>query len=214
VKVEFPPPGSTPTPTNTPVGTTPTATPASEVQGASIDCSVDYVPDVKAVIDCIANFTGQFTSITWTAPGASPPALTTGGKTFTTEVPNNGDTTITIGAEICNFSECTVVQSKVVPITPKSSTTVSLDYGFTTCAPGGTVTLYAFVSGPQTLDAEIQTGKVQFFLGGATLGGPVSFNGEDWSTQFNWTSETTAGATFLGTTHTATSSKTVTVSCD
>jgi len=161
VTVQFPPPG-TPTVTGTP-SATPTAVPPTAASDARLFCDVTYDPyDLKrGLISCETTFVGQFTTVVWNAPKASPPSGDTGVKTWTTVyplAPGAAGTAITVTATICNFTTC---------VTP-DSVTVNVQYLAGAPLSGGCSGI--------SFTSEV-VGYAQWFIDGVPKGGPSTLSG-------------------------------------
>ncbi len=159
---------------NTLSTTTGSATPGQPVPppppktGIVVSCATgfDAISGV-AQVNCIAVFPDgtPYTSITWSAPGATPPGQTSQSDTFTTTVADPNQT-IRITATICNYSDCS------------TSDVYELSFGATVVElvtfPSGSgdypqfqeITLTATVRGP----TPPLGGQVIFRSGGTDLG--------------------------------------------
>ncbi|MEZ4492828.1 MAG: FHA domain-containing protein [Dehalococcoidia bacterium] len=108
VAVEFPAVSPTPTPTPTatlPGGPTSTPTPPAPAIDVSVVCNA--VSDGSQWhVGCAASFNGQWTSILWSAPGATPNSAETTTKNWQFTVPGAG-LPVTVAATVCNFDTCT-----------------------------------------------------------------------------------------------------------
>lgn len=145
--------------------------PPPPTRGIVVSCATgfDSLSGV-AVVNCIAVFPDgtPYTSITWSAPGGTPPGKTSQSDTFTTTVPNP-DTALRITATLCNFSDC------------ETSEVYELSFGSTVVElatfPSGTgdypqfqeITLTATVRGPSP-----PVGGQVIFMSGTTELGPAA----------------------------------------
>ncbi|WP_343396466.1 Ig-like domain repeat protein [Candidatus Amarobacter glycogenicus] len=143
--------------TGTPVVPTPPAGTVTVTCGTAFDQA--KTPAV-ANITCQANFSGEFTSISWSAPGGKPANASGAKKTFETQLVNDlgAPTTVKITATVCNFGTCRTSQPLTVGI-GQTKTIVDAD-------PAGgvpqrhSVTLFAIVTGLNGIVP--QGGSVQF----------------------------------------------------
>ncbi|MCO5200332.1 MAG: FHA domain-containing protein [Chloroflexi bacterium] len=106
VVIAFPTATPTPSPSVAAGTPTPTATPLPNGPPLTVPllCTYAWVSG-QAKIDCSTSFSEGYTEITWTASGATPAAVTTFAKTFTTYRASAGTTTVQ--AKVCYASVCT-----------------------------------------------------------------------------------------------------------
>ncbi|MBK9612008.1 hypothetical protein, partial [Candidatus Amarobacter glycogenicus] len=115
-----------------------------------------------ANITCQANFSGEFTSISWSAPGGKPANASGAKKTFETQLVNDlgAPTTVKITATVCNFGTCRTSQPLTVGI-GQTKTIIDTDpQGGVPLKHG--VTLLAVVTGLSGIVP--QGGNVQFVV--------------------------------------------------
>jgi len=120
-----------------------------------------------ANITCQANFSGAFTSVSWSAPGGKPASASGPSKEFKTQLVNNlgAPTTLKITATVCNFGNCRTSSPQTVGIgqtriivdaEPKNPVTLEREVH-----QRHTVTLFAAVVGLNGIVP--QGGNVQFY---------------------------------------------------
>jgi len=138
--------------------------PAGQV---AVVCGTEFpiTPDGQlAQFNCEANFSGDYTNISWSAPGGTPANKNGTSKTFTTTIKNTPGTppSIKITATVCNFGVCRTSQPSQVGI---AQTTVILDSAPTDKVnQGHKLTLMARVQ--STGKSAPQGGTVQFYVDG------------------------------------------------
>jgi hypothetical protein len=125
-------------PTPPPGVVSPTPSPTSPVQAAqsvkdlTFGCGIQHLPqqsdpegDLVTVLSCSASFTGDYTAITWTAPGTTNDTQISASQTYTTalEFPQQSSTLqvealsqvdpdqvifqqVTVTVTVCNFNAC------------------------------------------------------------------------------------------------------------
>jgi hypothetical protein len=102
-------------------GTGPGAAPTPTAGQVTVTCVADFpiTPDGQvAQFNCEANFSGEFTSISWSAPGGTPANQSGSKKTFTTAVTNTPGSPVSlkVTATVCNFGTCRTSQPTEVGI--------------------------------------------------------------------------------------------------
>ncbi|MGB4862571.1 MAG: FHA domain-containing protein, partial [Tepidiformaceae bacterium] len=142
-------------------GAAPSPTPPAGT--VTVTCGTSFDQNVKpavANITCQANFAGDFTSVSWSAPGGSPSSASGPKKTFETKLVNElgSPTTVKITATVCNFGTCRTSKPQTVGV-GQTRTTIDTD------PQGGvplkhSVTLLAVVTGLNGIVP--QGGNVQF----------------------------------------------------
>lgn len=180
-RIEFPPGlgGTTQTgggTTGSGGGPAPSPTPAGNQ--VTVTCTTEFpiTPDGQvAQFTCTANFAGDFTGISWSAPGGSPPSQSGNKKTFVTSVRNDPGSPVSlkISATVCNFGICRSSQ----PVEAGISRTITIldSSPATEVNQGHRLTLMARVQGlPQPGSKAIpitpQGGTVQFMADGFPIG--------------------------------------------
>ncbi len=115
-----------------------------------------------AQFSCQASFSGDFTSISWSAPGGTPANQSGLSKTFTTTVRNveGAPVSLKVTATVCNFGTCRTSEPTTVGI---GRTAVTLDSSpIAQVHQGHRLTLMARVDGLQGIIP--QGGTVQFYV--------------------------------------------------
>ncbi len=157
-------------PGGTGTGATPVATPPAG-GAVAVVCATEFpiTPDGQvAQFTCQATFSGDFTSISWSAPGGTPANQSGLSKTFTTTVRNEpgAPVSLRVTATVCNFGTCRTSQPTTVGI---GRTVTVLD---TDPKPAvhqrHSVTLFAVVKGTGTVVP--QGGTVQFYADDIPIG--------------------------------------------
>ncbi|MBE0611025.1 MAG: Ig-like domain repeat protein, partial [Dehalococcoidia bacterium] len=157
-------------PGGTGTGTTPVATPPAG--GAiAIVCGTEFpiTPDGQlAQFSCQASFSGDFTSISWSAPGGTPANQSGLSKTFTTTVRNveGAPVSLKVTATVCNFGTCRTSDPTTVGIGRTITTLESSPDGQVNS--GHRLTLMARVDGIGGVVP--QGGTVQFYADGFAIG--------------------------------------------
>ena len=138
----------------------PTPPPAGTV---TVTCGTSFDQNVSpavANITCAANFAGDFTSVSWSAPGGSPTSASGPDKTFQTQLKNElgSPTTVKITATVCNFGTCRTSNPQTVGVgqTKTIITTEPAD----SVPQRHSVTFFAVVTGLNGIVP--QGGSVQF----------------------------------------------------
>jgi hypothetical protein len=77
----------------------------------AVVCATQFpvTPDGQvAQFDCTVNFQGDYTSISWSAPGGTPANKSGASKTFTTTIKNapGAPVSLKVSATVCNFGVC------------------------------------------------------------------------------------------------------------
>lgn len=144
-------------------GTTAVVTPPAG-GAVAVVCGAEFpiTPDGQvAQFNCEANFSGDFTSISWSAPGGTPANQSGLSKTFTTTVRNEegAPVSLRVTATVCNFGTCRTSEPTLVGIgrtitTLESSPDAQVNSGYR-------ITLMARVDGVGGLVP--QGGIVQFY---------------------------------------------------
>lgn len=167
-RITFPTAGTTTTGTTAGRGTGGGAPPPPPPAGqVAVVCGTEFpiTPDGQlAQFNCEVNFSGDFTNISWSAPGGSPANKNGTSKTFTTTIKNAPGTpaSLKISATVCNFGVCRTSQPSQVGI---AQTTVILDSAPTDRVnQGHKLTLMARVQ--STGKSAPQGGTVQFYVDG------------------------------------------------
>ena len=151
-------------------GATPVATPPAG-GAVAVVCATEFpiTPDGQiARFSCEANFSGDFTSVSWSAPGGTPANQSGKGKTFTTTVRNEpgAPVSLRVTATVCNFGTCRTSEPTTVGI---GRTITAID---TDPKPAvhqrHSVTLFAVVKGTGTIVP--QGGTVQFYADDLPIG--------------------------------------------
>ncbi|MGE0598870.1 MAG: Ig-like domain repeat protein [Dehalococcoidia bacterium] len=163
--VEFPPnlgPGTQVGPNANGTGATPTATPPP-AGTVTITCGTAFDQNVSpavANITCEANFAGDFTSVSWSAPGGKPSSASGPSKTFETQLVNEigAPTTVKITATVCNFGTCRSSEPKTVGV-GQTKTIITTDPA-NSVPQRHSVTFFAVVTGLNGIVP--QGGSVQF----------------------------------------------------
>ena len=142
-------------------GALPTPPPAGTV---AVVCATSFeITDSAqfARINCQASFAGEFTSISWSAPGATPANGSGISKTFKTSLENKPGVPVAvkIQATVCNFGQCRTSNPQTVGV---GQTRTIIDTQPQGAVPlRNSVTLLAIVSGTNGIVP--QGGTVQFF---------------------------------------------------
>ncbi|MGE3423023.1 MAG: Ig-like domain repeat protein [Dehalococcoidia bacterium] len=163
--VEFPPNlggGTQVGPNANATGATPTATPPP-AGTVTITCGTAFDQNVSpavANITCEANFAGDFTSVSWSAPGGKPASASGPDKTFQTQLVNEigAPTTVKITATVCNFGTCRSSEPKTVGV-GQTKTIITTDPP-DSVPQRHSVTFFAVVTGLNGIVP--QGGSVQF----------------------------------------------------
>jgi hypothetical protein len=138
--------------------------PAGQV---AVTCGTEFpiTPDGQvAQFNCQVNFSGDFTNISWSAPGGTPANKNGTSKEFTTTIKNSPGTppSLKISATVCNFGVCRTSQPAEVGI---SKTITLIDSTpIDAVNQGHNLTLMARVQG--TGKSVPQGGTVQFYADG------------------------------------------------
>ncbi len=149
----------------------PTPPPAGIV---TVTCATEFpvTPDGQSArFTCVANFAGDFTSVSWSAPGGVPANLTGKSKEFVTFVNDdpNGVSSIKVTATVCNFGECRTSQPREVGIS--RTITILESSPADAVHAGNKLTLFARVQGlpapgSKAAPSVPQGGTVQFYRDG------------------------------------------------
>jgi hypothetical protein len=112
-KIEFPPNLNGPTLVggNTSGAGGPGAVATPPAAQVTITCGTEFDQTQQpavANITCQANFSGDYTSVSWSAPGGKPASKSGPSKEFKTQLVNDlgAPTTLKISATVCNFGTC------------------------------------------------------------------------------------------------------------
>lgn len=137
----------------------------------AIVCATEFpiTPDGQlAQFTCQASFSGDFTSISWSAPGGTPANQSGLSKTFTTTVRNveGAPVSLKVTATVCNFGTCRTSEPTTVGIGRTITTLESSPDGQVNS--GHRLTLMARVDGIGGVVP--QGGTVQFFADGFEFG--------------------------------------------
>lgn len=148
-------------------GGTNTIAPPPPAGQVAVVCGTEFpiTPDGQvAQFNCQVNFSGDFTNISWSAPGGTPANKNGTSKEFTTTIKNVAGTppSIKISATVCNFGVCRTSQPAEVGI----AKTITLIDSTPVDAvnQGHSLTLMARVQG--TGKSVPQGGTVQFYADG------------------------------------------------
>lgn len=157
-------------PGGTGTGATPVATPPAG-GAVAVVCGTEFpiTPDGQvAQFNCEANFSGDFTSISWSAPGGTPANQSGKSKTFTTSVRNQpgAPVSLRVTATVCNFGTCRTSQPTTVGI-GRTITTLESNPDAQVNS-GHRLTLMARVDGVGGIVP--QGGTVQFYADGFAIG--------------------------------------------
>jgi hypothetical protein len=122
--------------------------------------------------NCEANFSGDYTSVSWSAPGGTPANQSGRSKAFKTTVKKdeNAPTSLSITATVCNFGSCRTSEPTVVGIGQTITTLESSPDGQVNS--GHRLTLMARVDGVKGIVP--QGGVVQFFADAQPVGAPAT----------------------------------------
>ncbi len=142
-------------------GAAPSPTPPAGT--VTVTCGTSFDQNVKpavANITCQANFAGDFTSVSWSAPGGSPSSASGPKKTFETKLVNElgSPTTVKITATVCNFGTCRTSKPQTVGV-GQTKTIISTEPA-DSVPQRHSVTFFAVVSGLNGIVP--QGGSVQF----------------------------------------------------
>ncbi|MCZ7576105.1 MAG: FHA domain-containing protein [Dehalococcoidia bacterium] len=157
-------------PGGTGTGAPPVVTPPAG-GAVAIVCATEFpiTPDGQlAQFTCQASFSGDFTSISWSAPGGTPANQSGKSKTFTTTVRNveGAPVSLKVTATVCNFGTCRTSEPTTVGIGRTITTLESSPDGQVNS--GHRLTLMARVDGIGGVVP--QGGTVQFFADGFAIG--------------------------------------------
>lgn len=157
-------------PGGTGTGAPPVVTPPAG-GAVAIVCATEFpiTPDGQlAQFTCQASFSGDFTSISWSAPGGTPANQSGKSKTFTTTVRNveGAPVSLKVTATVCNFGTCRTSEPTTVGIGRTITTLESSPDGQVNS--GHRLTLMARVDGIGGVVP--QGGTVQFFADGFEFG--------------------------------------------
>lgn len=157
-------------PGGTGTGAPPVVTPPAG-GAVAVVCGTEFpiTPDGQiAQFNCEANFSGDFTSISWSAPGGTPANQSGKSKTFTTTVRNEpgAPVSLRVTATVCNFGTCRTSQPTTVGI-GRTITTLESNPDAQVNS-GHRLTLMARVDGVGGIVP--QGGTVQFYADGFAIG--------------------------------------------
>lgn len=148
-------------------GTNAVAPPPPAAGQVAVVCGTEFpiTPDGQvAQFNCQVNFSGDYTNISWSAPGGTPANANGTSKEFTTTIKNSAGTppSIKISATVCNFGVCRTSQPAEVGIA--KTITLIESTPADSVNQGHSLTLMARVQG--TGKSVPQGGTVQFYADG------------------------------------------------
>ncbi len=158
-------------PGGTGTGAPPVVTPPAG-GAVAIVCGLQFSdPNLEAQsvdFNCEANFSGDYTSVSWSAPGGTPANQSGKRKQFTTTVQKGASTptSLRITATVCNFGTCRTSEPTVVGIGQTITTLESSPDGQVNS--GHQLTLMARVDGVGGIVP--QGGAVQFYANAQPFG--------------------------------------------
>lgn len=157
-------------PGGTGTGATPVATPPAG-GAVAVVCLTEFpitADGQVAQFTCEASFSGDFTSISWSAPGGTPANQSGLNKKFTTTVRNEpgAPVSLRVTATVCNFGTCRTSQPTTVGI-GRTITTLESNPDAQVNS-GHRLTLMARVDGVGGVVP--QGGTVQFYADGFAIG--------------------------------------------
>jgi len=148
--------------------------PAGQV---AVVCATEFpiTPDGQlAQFSCTANFSGDYTSISWSAPGGQPANASGASKVFVTQIRNipGAPQSLKVTATVCNFGVCFSSTPSEVGIGRTVTVLDSIPPNSPNDPPevkhGQRLTLMATVQGTGATVA--QGGTVQFYVDGNEIG--------------------------------------------